>query len=343
MGYKLLTAGQAPAFLKIIATGANGGGKTRFGIDGGTYKITKDGKIEGDGELWPGLIVISAESGVEAYEEPFEGMFQVIRTKSILVLEQVVDDIRAGKLLCGTLVIDPWTKFRNLVRKAEEDSASGDLSYREYGRINKVMENVQDKLETMPCHVILVVHEADVIDTNNKKKRGAGITNEGLKLNANSSVAAWADFILWFEPKTGAFSMCKVVKARGANLGENDALMLKNASWKSTFKDLAARWARRKSADVPSSAQGEQDASKALGSLDKKPVPAVEIGDRDFTNQSGSGRWYKRKMAQGFSEDVIMNTLGVTKLGELGKMTWDEADAKLLAGKEVANAAPNEA
>jgi hypothetical protein len=340
MGYKILDSGQAPAFLKIIAAGAAGGGKTRFCIDGGSYTITKEGTIKGAGEVWPDLLIINAEGGVPAYEEPFEGQFRVVHTADIFTLSEIVEDIKNKKVICDTLAIDTWTTFRNIVRDAEEKK-SGKLEMQQFGRINRAMTKLQNNLAQLPCHVILVIHESDIIEQNgNNATRKAGVSNNGMKLEANKNIAQWADFILWFEPRKGGGSLAAISKARGTYLGENEEGMLKNPSWKSTFKPVAERWARRAgekgSAPAIDYAAAEKGATKLLDqdnrvqSTPKQEAPKNSMPSvMNFTNKSAAARWYQQQMDLGWTQEDLLAALSVKGLGELAETTFDEANALL--------------
>jgi hypothetical protein len=355
MGYKIAAAGSTPAFLKIIVTGPSSAGKTRFGIDGGTYKITKDGKLEGDGMLWPDLIVVNAERGVSAYEEPFEGMFAVVNTKKISELNDLVDDILSGKVKCGTLLIDTWTTFRNTVMSAVDKDKSkrgGDMGMKEFGKVNKALEEVQDKLDNMPCHVILVVHETDVINAEKtdedkavaaRKAARNTAQSDVVKMEANKKVARWADVTLWFEPKRSANSptRARVAKTRAIVLDEDKDGYINNPSYAKTFKEVAERWAARgNKAEQLNQREAEQDALDFANKIDApevvepvKPAKTSSVQPQTFANENTVKRWVQKwmRMPYNLQHDQILGALGVGSYRELGDMTFQEADEILIA------------
>ena len=131
--------------LKICFFGPSGSGKTVSAL------------------TFPRVALIDAEGGSDMYAgRPGIAPFSILRTKSIQELREAISYIRTdnGRSF-DTLVIDPITVFYDVQKEAlSRASRTGDMTVREWTRVNGAMKAVYAELYQLPVHVVVIAREA---------------------------------------------------------------------------------------------------------------------------------------------------------------------------------------
>lgn len=342
-------SGKRKRFLKIIAWGAPGTGKTRFALDGGTYKVSKTGKVTGDGELWPDLLVVNAEGGVPAYEFLFEGQFVVEDCNTLSGLVALLKQLKAGnfKLEDGTLyqpqtlVIDTWTKFVEIYTNAMEQKKDYNLTLKDRARINQEFNAATNLLLELNLHIILVVHEKPKWK---KIPNSTQIEQDGLQLDAGAKLERWPDFVLYFHKRAGQQpTRVEVQKGRGANLGEDDNGIISNASWKANFKAIAERWSagenRHDVTDGDAIRQTGQEIDQGVTFVEQQGPKKKVFANATFAKEWAAS-WDEMYPDLHLTPDLLKHILGdLQYLADWG-LSLDEANQRVSQYVSISNEVP---
>jgi hypothetical protein len=270
--------------LKICFFGPSGSGKTVSAL------------------TFPRVALIDAEGGSDMYAgRPGIAPFSILRTKSIQELREAISYIRTdnGRSF-DTLVIDPITVFYDVQKEAlSRASRTGDMTVREWTRVNGAMKAVYAELCQLPVHVVVIAREATEYETVNGELRRTGV-----KADADKALSYVFDFVLRFSPDHTA----TVIKSRGAALGEQQRLSV--VHWQ-VFEEMALACSQGETIRV----QSEDDAVESA-------ALAEEFQDRDIVT-----RFFEAWHAHGLATRDILAALGVTRASEwrYGLAAADEA------------------
>lgn len=273
------------------------------------------------------MAYIDTERGTDLYLSELGEGVDIFRTADLNQIEEALKFIKEdnGKTY-AVVVLDSISPVYQTLLEAEMkriESKPADKQHENaYTKTNVRIRYLYNDLVALPCHVIVTARQAEKYVS-----QGNFFKSVGSKADSSKDVNYPFDFVI--EMEAGTYEG-KVIKQR----------LLRN-KLKSTLEKVSVEAFEGAIEQISKGKQLEIEDERAvvarLAKESEEQNKPVEVGVLNFTNQTAAKRWYAKKMAQGLTEDVIMNTLGVTRLSELGKMTFDEADAKLLAGKEVAN------
>lgn len=307
-------AGGTKRYMKIVVEGLPSTGKTRFGIDGGTFTIDKNQKLTGNGEIWPDLLIVNAEEGVPAYEYPFAGKFVTEDCKSITGLSALLRKLKdktytlddGTPYLPKTLEIDTWTKFLEIYTNALEQK-KGSLEIRDRGKISSEFSAVTNLLLELEMHVILICHTKDQWGKDAKGNQ----TIVGEAIDAHKKLMRYPDVVLKMQPRSGQQpTKALVVKGRAMNLGEDKDGFIKNPNYRDTFKAIAELWASGGARTLQTEAQAIDEAEKALDEgmtfTGEKETPKIE-GHSGAWWKAWANAWIKR--AEGLDYDTLKKIL----------------------------------
>lgn len=187
--------------LKILLFGPAGSGKT-------TAALT-----------FPRVAMIDTEGGADLYAgRPGINPFHILRAKTLSDVENAVTFIKEdnGKSF-DTLVIDSVTVLYEVTREAlARGSKSGEMSYREWGKLNTRMENLYNTLTSLPVHVVMIAREATEYEGT-----GDNLRKTGTKPDADKSIVYNVDFVVRMTASRAGL----IVKSRGQDIApEGDTL-----------------------------------------------------------------------------------------------------------------------
>lgn len=194
-------AGEAGRHLKIAVSGPPSSGKTCFGLDA---------KNHGFGPV----AVISLEAGDVQYETSQRwGGFKPLRTQSIEQMTEAIDFLAANPGKYGTLVVDTITGIYEAVvdSKMKDD---GSMNQNTWGATKRVWKSLMLRLVNLPLHVVLVVHENDMVE----KDKDGNTKVVGQKLDAEKNFVRAPDFHIRLVMKGGK-PVATVMKIRGEDTG----------------------------------------------------------------------------------------------------------------------------
>lgn len=128
-------------FLKIMAFGPGGSGKTTFGTTMPRPRYWIDSEHSGDHIRDP--------------KDP------VLYTTSYKELQEAINEIKSANNEVKSLIIDPYTVFwERLIDQIESQSPKG-LTFQSWARIKKPDNRLMTDLLNLPCHVYITLHERD--------------------------------------------------------------------------------------------------------------------------------------------------------------------------------------
>lgn len=187
MPFQLEDASQPIAkHIKLALFGPPGTGKTHIALG------------------FPGCVVVDTEAGTDFFRgRPGIPAFQVLKTKSYAQVMELLDAIEAGKLTCGTLVIDSLTILNDVLREsafkmAEKRAVSKNISAddytvtpRDWGKIKAKINSLMTRLYNAPCSTVLTGWIKDVYEGEGNDLKKVGTT-----LDADKKVLYQPDIVL---------------------------------------------------------------------------------------------------------------------------------------------------
>ncbi len=201
--------------LKVLLYGPAGSGKT-------TAALT-----------FPNVAIIDTEGGTDLYagRDGF-APFDVLRAKTLTELDAALSFIRTGKHDYETLVIDSVTVLYEVAREAlARGSKSGEMSYREWGKLNTRMESLYNALTDMPVHVVLVTREAVEYEGT-----GDSLKKVGTKPDADKSIVYNTDIVVRMQKDRSGV----IEKSRGQEVVA-EGQRVRRVNW-DVFAPLAAEF-----------------------------------------------------------------------------------------------------
>ena len=201
-------------WLKILAFGENGTGKTIFAL---TFPKARVTDMEGGTLHYQGRKVIAAQ---------FDD-FEVLQTGSAIKLlravEQTVEEFAAhvkdpqkNPRPCLSFVIDPMTIFWQRLQEAyieqmdKGDDFAANLTFRDWGPIKRPLKNLMTDLVNLPMHIVMTAHEG-----NEYEQKGKELTVVGVKAKTEGDTPYTADTVLRFlPPKGGQGNLVECLKDR---------------------------------------------------------------------------------------------------------------------------------
>lgn len=195
-------AAKTARFFKVLLYGAWSSGKTRAALG------------------FPGPIaVIDLEASTALYDG-----FDVVRTRDLPTIERAIAEIAAsGKY--KTLIIDPITVIYQLMQFGAEDIVAGrnkgqsslesgqTVGRLEWGIIKRAWANVMTQCTNLPCNVVLIARQSDVLAPDPNGRKGETI-KVGVKADADKSTMYIPDLVLQMnvETRDGKASYWSVVE-----------------------------------------------------------------------------------------------------------------------------------
>lgn len=189
--------------MKVAVTGPIGSGKTCFGLDAKNHGLGP-------------VAVLSLEAGDVQYAKSQRwGGFKVIRTQDIGSLRDGVEWLEKNPGTYGTLVVDTVTGIYEAVvdAKMKED---GSLNRNSWGLVKRAWKSLMLRLVNLPMHVVFVVHELDVTQTD---KVTGDTSVVGHKLDAEKTFGRAPDFVIRMTGIDGQKTRAEVLKIRGEETG----------------------------------------------------------------------------------------------------------------------------
>lgn len=194
---------EAGRHLKIAVTGPISSGKTCFGLDAKNHGLGP-------------VAVLSLEAGEVQYAKSERwGGFKVLRTQSIDALREALEWLETNPGKYGTLVVDTATGIYEAVvdAKMKED---GSMNRNTWGVTKRAWKSLMLRLVNLPMHVVFVVHELDVTETN----QATGDTKVvGQKLDAEKTFGRAPDFVIRMTGIKNKKAYAQVLKIRGEETG----------------------------------------------------------------------------------------------------------------------------
>jgi hypothetical protein len=288
-------------YLKILAYGPPGSGKTRFALS-----FAADGPIA----------VIDTEGGTNLYGGMFD--FDVLPTKSYAEIMRAITELKKPGCPYKTIVIDPITViYENLQEAAhrllelkakDQTTAPGamidtNLSQREWNLVKLKYKNMMTDLTNLPMNVVIVSRQKDLVD-----RSGAVI---GCKVDSEKSTDYIPDLVLHFlgdEEFTA-----RVEKARGVL----ESLMhktIKKPSYE-RFKDALVVLSERDVVSMQNDTQAADETAAILEANEpRKPAPTQPSQTtRQNLEQKAKGSTWE---AAHISEEVLQVQEEYKKLSE---------------------------
>ena len=208
--------------VKLLLYGSAGSGKT-------TAALT-----------FPNCAVIDTEGGTDLYAGRGQfAPFDVLRVKTLAELENALAYLRSGKHNYQTLVIDSVTVLYEVKREAlARASRSGEMSYREWGKLNNGMEALYNALTDLDMHVVIIARESPEYEGT-----GESLRKVGTKPDADKSLIYNVDFVIqMLGNRTGV-----VKKSRGQDIAPEGST-LPRVNW-DVFAPLADEYADGQTVD----------------------------------------------------------------------------------------------
>jgi hypothetical protein len=274
--------------VKVLLVGPAGSGKT-------TAALT-----------FPRCAVIDTEGGTDLYAgRPGFAPFDVLRVKTLAELEQALNFLKSGKHDYETVVIDSMTVLYEVKREAlARASKSGEMSYREWGKLNNGMEALDNTLTDLDMHVVIVARESTEYEGT-----GDSLRKIGTKPDAHKSLIYNVDFVIqMLDNRTG-----RVKKSRGQDIAREGAT-LPRVDW-SVFAPLAEEFS-----------DGEE-----IQHVNRDDAITAEVLS-DVWPDNERAAWGKALTSKGWTKADIYQALGVDALKDF-KGTRAEADARIAAAE----------
>lgn len=273
--------------LKILFSGASGTGKTVAALS------------------FPRAAVIDTEGGTRLYRAfPDFAHVRWLDTKSLSDVEKAVAAIQAdnGKSF-DTLVLDSISALYDVLKEATSKlSKSGDMGYREWGKVNGRMKALYNSLTNLPVHVIVISRESTEYETV-----GSELRKTGVKPDADKNIAYLFDFHIRMKPNHSG----EVLKSRGVVLGNNG--VLPQVNW-GAFEPIANAFRDGE--------QRSEQSDEEAAEQERTAMLAKEFQDRK-TVEAFCSDWQRQSVSNG----DLLKALNVKKLSD-----WT-------GGVEAANAA----
>lgn len=219
---------------------------------------------------FPKPAVIDAEGSADLFVDRFD--FQVSATKSVSEARSLVDDIKAGRVECDTIVIDSLTSFYNtLLNAASIGKDDGTMLPADWGKVKRTFSRLIDELYyKLDKHVVCTAWSkpeyAKKGDVVNGRDVGA---NEMIKLrdmpDCDKKVEHAFNLVFRMENVNGKrFATCTKSQYKAIKQGDR----FPDFSW-STLKDLFDSYAG--AADT--TGETEEDAAvRDQAELERQPA-----------------------------------------------------------------------
>lgn len=220
---------QKVKYLKIMAYGPGGSGKTTFGTTMPAKRYWIDSEHSGDHIRDP--------------KDP------VLYTTSYKELQEAVGEIKNTPDV-QSLIIDPYTVFwERLIDQVESQSPKG-LSFQSWARIKKPDNRMMTDLLNLPCHVYITLHERDEYEMVRGDDHGKlEPVKIGVRPDAEKKVMYRPDIMLRFAVENGTH-VAYIMKIRlrreaAERTGLRVGTRIENPTWAS-FSPIAELFASGK-------------------------------------------------------------------------------------------------
>lgn len=166
--------------LKMAVTGKSGSGKTVFGLAAKKYGLGR-------------VAVISTEAGdVHYIDHPEWGDFDRIATQSLDEFEGGITFLEKNAGTYKTLLVDTVTGLYEVLVEAQSKD-DGSVSMKDWGLIKRRWKSVMARLNNLPINIVAVVHENDLVQTDQKTGSSTII---GQKLDAEKTFERNPDVLI---------------------------------------------------------------------------------------------------------------------------------------------------
>jgi hypothetical protein len=213
-------------YLKIMAYGPGGSGKTTFGTT----------------LPWPRYWIDSEHSG-DHIRDPKD---PVLYTTSFRELQEAVAEIRATNEV-KSLIIDPYTVFwERLIDQIESQSPKG-LTFQSWAKIKKPDNRLMTDLLNLPCHVLITLHERDEYMMVRSEDHGRlEPVKVGVRPDAEKKVLYRPDLMLRFAVEDGRhvayIQKIRIRRELAERTGLRVGAKIENPSW-ADFAMMAEEYA----------------------------------------------------------------------------------------------------
>lgn len=245
--------------MKIAVTGPIGSGKTCFGLDAKNHGLGP-------------VAVLSLEAGEVQYAKSERwGGFKVLRTQDIEKLREALTWLEKQDAY-HTLVVDTATGIYEAVvdAKMKED---GSMNRNTWGVTKRAWKSLMLRLVNLPMHVVFVVHELDITETN----QATGDTKVvGQKLDAEKTFGRAPDFLIRMTGIKNKKAYAQVLKVRGEDTGFSVGQTLEDPN----LGMFAAAIKKGEETRISPPEEVKDANEAALGSVATQPDPAQSAPDR---------------------------------------------------------------
>jgi hypothetical protein len=166
---------------------------------------------------FPRAAVIDSEGGTLLYRGR-DGIapFAVLDAKTMPQLDDAIQFIRTDNgATFDTLVIDPISTFYDVLKDAKQ-AQKGEITFKDWARINTTMKTLYTKLSNLPVHVVITARQSDVYET-----QGSDFKRVGVKPESDKAMPHLFDFVIRMQGDHGGI----VEKSRGVlTMGANGRL-----------------------------------------------------------------------------------------------------------------------
>lgn len=187
---------------------------------------------------FPNPAVIDAEGSVDWFADRFS--FVAVPTKSYADCRELVQQVRAGRVKCDSLVIDSLTSIYNgLVNAATQErqkQGSDDLRPLDWGRIKRKFSSLLDELyHQLPVNVVCVGWIKAEYAKPGDKVNGKTVTPQDLvkigeTFDGDRKTMYAFDFVIKILGNDGKKTRAEVIKTRSGGL--KDGQIIPDFSWK---------------------------------------------------------------------------------------------------------------